>query len=136
MQQCLEDADIRVVCAAIENLPFFDDKSTNELLTNLYNTGSTRIRASVVKAANHLDDVNNFKTLSESLDDPDAWVRYYAIRTICNHLLQEHLPRLIVLAEKDKAIHVRLAAIEAIGQLNGTKAIPVFAKLLTEVGRP
>jgi len=132
VQQCLEDADIRVVCAAIENLPFFDDKSTNELLTNLYNTGSTRIRASVVKAANHLDDVNNFKTLSESLDDPDAWVRYYAIRTICNHLLQEHLPRLIVLAEKDKAIHVRLAAIEAIGQLNGTKAIPVFAKLLTE----
>lgn len=132
VQQCIEDADIRVVCAAIENLPFFDDKSTNELLTNLYSNGSTRIRASVVKAANHLDDVNNFKTLSESLNDSDAWVRYYAIRTICNHLLQDHLPRLIVLAEKDKAIHVRLAAIEAIGQLNGTEALPVFAKLLTE----
>lgn len=130
VQNCLEDSDIRVVCAAIENLPFFDDPTTNSILGNLYNQGSTRIRASVVKAATHIDDASKFKTLAESLNDSDAWVRYYSIRTICYHLLREHLPILMVMAEKDKAIHVRLAAIEAIGQLNGIQAIPLFSKLL------
>jgi PAS domain S-box-containing protein len=132
VKHCLEDTDIRVVCAAIENLPFFDDPVTNNLLADLYSNGSSRIRTSVVKAANHIDEVEKFSTLADSLGDSDAWVRFYAIRSICNHLLNGYLPQLVEIAQTDKAIHVRLAAIEAIGQMNGTAAIPVFTKLLSD----
>jgi HEAT repeat protein len=129
---CLEDPDVRVVCAAIENLPFFDMEETNQLLSGLYNQGSSRVRTSVVKAATHIDEPNKFETLKQSLNDSDAWVRYYAVRSVSNHLMYDYLPQLTEVAQTDKAIHVRLAAIEAIGRMNGVGSIPVFAKMLSD----
>lgn len=130
--QSLEDPDVRIVCAAIENLPFFNDPVTDALLDKYYRQGSSRIRISVMKATVYIDEISRFEPLSLALRDEDNWVRYYAVRCIGNRLLADFLPQLIDRAQNDRATPVRLAAIETLGRLKASVAVPVLSGMLKD----
>ncbi|MFH1000493.1 MAG: HEAT repeat domain-containing protein, partial [Bacteroidota bacterium] len=129
IKKCIENPDIKISCAAIENLPFFEDESSIDILVKLYTEGSTRVRASVVKAVRHIDSKDNRAVLATSLNDEDPWVRYYAIRSISNLYQKEHLFKLMLMAKSDPAIQVRMAAIETIGLMDGTEAVGILSEL-------
>lgn len=130
--QSLEDPDQRIACAAIENLPFFNDPLSNMLLDKHYRQDSSKIRTSVMKASFYIDEIRQFEPLGLALNDVDGWVRYYAVRSIGNRLLTDYLPQLIDRAQNDRATHIRLAAIETLGKLNATGAIPLLSRLLND----
>lgn len=130
--QSLDDPDLRIACAAIENLPFFNDPLANKLLDKYYRLGPAKIRRSVMKASFYIDEISLFEPLAMALSDEDSWVRYYAIRSIGNRLLPDYLPQLIDRIQNDRATHVRLAAIDTLGKLNATQAIPVLSGMLND----
>jgi HEAT repeat protein len=55
--------------------------------------------------------------LKLALDDSDPWVRYFAARAAGRQRIVESLETLLRLAEFDNAMQVRIAAVDAIGQI-------------------
>jgi HEAT repeat protein len=69
--------------------------------------------------------------------DADAWVRYYAVRSLAALREPAAVPRLAELAAADSAMHVRLAAVESLGTIDGGGAadilLPLAADPLTDL---
>jgi HEAT repeat protein len=68
--------------------------------------------------------------LLKALDDADAWVRYFAARAIGQQGYSESLDGLMRLAQTDTARQVRIAAVDALGQIGGPRAVAVLASLV------
>jgi HEAT repeat protein len=117
---------------AVESLPFFEDERTPVKLTEIYEEGPERLRVSAVKAARHLEADLVSTLLQKALHDDDAWVRYYAIRSIDQLSDRAQYPSLMAMATDDPAGQVRLAAIEAIGSMKITEAAPIFNTLVKD----
>jgi HEAT repeat protein len=71
-----------------------------------------------------------FPYLLNTLNDSDAWVRYYAARAIGWHGYTEAMEALEQLVLSDPAYHVRAAAIEALGRVGGAQAVSILAPLV------
>ena len=70
--------------------------------------------------------------LSASLADSDAWVRYFAVRGLLEHRQPASTDVLMRLAEHDPAAHVRIAALEALGALAVSDALPLLERLVDD----
>ena len=110
-----DDGDARVRRAAVEHLPFLDDpRAVGRLVAALQDQSST-VRAAAAQALAHVDRSAADDPLLGATADRDPWVRYYAVRSIAALGNAGAVSRLAEMAAGDQAMHVRIAAVEAIG---------------------
>lgn len=115
---CCEDSDERVRRSAIEQLPFIkDERAVSILVDALRNDKVSRVRESAAKALALVKSDESVAALRESLNDVDAWTRYFAVRALGT--LQDSASREVLseMAEKDAAEQVRMAAGEVLSEL-------------------
>jgi HEAT repeat protein len=120
--------------AAVEHLPFLDDARTSAKLSGALGDPSARVRAAAAQALGRFTgSADRSVWLLNATHDQDAWVRYYAVRSLAENRERTALPRAIELGANDPAMHVRIAALEAVGEIGGSEAIDA---LLSTVGEP
>ncbi len=78
----------------------------------------------------HIDKASSVPLLLKALQDNDAWVRYFAARSLGNHKALEGTSQLTQVVQLDKFNHVRIAALDALGQLGGEQAAAVASAIL------
>ena len=120
------DPDESVRRAAVEHLPFLDDPRAARRLADALGDAAPRVRAAAAQALSHIAPGEARAALLPATRDADAWVRYYAVRSLGELREPAGLPRLSELAAADPAMHVRIAALEAIGAIDGAAALDVL----------
>jgi HEAT repeat protein len=103
--------------AAVEHLPYLDDPRAAGALAAAVRDGSAKVRAAAAQALARLPAAAAEPPLLAASADVDSWVRYHAVRGLGEHRAAG--ARLLTIAESDPAMHVRIAAIEALGALGG-----------------
>lgn len=113
--------------AAVEHLPFLEDSRACERLSGALSDASPKVRAAAAQALGRVTpfDARSAWLLTATADQ-DPWVRYYAARSLADTADPATLPRLVELGASDPAIHVRIAALEALGAIGGPEAIDVL----------
>lgn len=123
------DADEGVRRAAIEHLPFVDDRRALAPLAEALADPAAKVRATAAQAYGHVRAADAREPLLSATRDPDAWVRYYAARSLAALRETSAVPRLAELAAGDPAMHVRLAAVESLGSIDGTGVADILLPL-------
>jgi HEAT repeat protein len=103
--------------AAIEQMPMLDGIRSAELLTAALHTESARNRAAAAHALRSIASTEVETPLVAALRDPDPWVRYFAAGSLEVHGTDSCVSDLIDLARGDRAPHVRIAALAALGSV-------------------
>jgi len=130
---CCNDEDELVRKAAVEHLPFLEDERVNPLLRERLQTDTPKVRAAAAAALGNVTDAEN--DLIEALKDEDTWVRYFAAKSLGRLRSSLSVPKLIELANHDSFTHVRIAALEALGQIGSPNAINTIQAHLTSDDR-
>lgn len=125
LERC-KDSDERVRRAAIEHLPYLEDERIVPILADALQNDSQSVRAAAARAFSALDKTAAQHYLQIALGDQDAWVRYYAIRSIKQRQERDAQEQIAQLARKDPAALVRIAAIETLGVIGDEGAIDVL----------
>ena len=112
--------------AAVEHLPFLDDGRALEVLLRASRAGTPKVRAAASHALARMDGAEAGRALLEATRDPDVWVRYYAARALGERRMADALPRLAELAREPGAMHVRIAALEAVAAIDGAGAAEIL----------
>jgi HEAT repeat protein len=110
---CAADPAEGVRRAAVEHLPYIDDGRSTTALASSVGDASPKVRAAAAQALAHAPREAARTPLLAASADEDAWVRYYAVRSLGEHAVGAE--RLAAVADADPAMHVRIAAIEALG---------------------
>ncbi len=125
-----QDANEKVRQAAIESLPYVDSEAQilSTLVTALQ-TDVPKIRAAAARALADIDGEQAVTYLCQALQDPEAWVRYFAARALSQHHNAPCGHQLIQLAQYDEAEQVCIAAVETLGALGEVQAIALLKRL-------
>ncbi len=126
--ECCHDEHESVRGAAFRALGYLNDSRLIPILADALQTAQSPTRTAAVRALEHMDLALARPLLVPALGDPDPWVRYFAVRAAGRHQLAEILPTLLPLAEFDDAMPVRIAAVDAIGEL-GAAITTVLVRL-------
>jgi HEAT repeat protein len=121
------DQDERVRRAAIEHLPFLQDERVVDTLVHSLQHETPRVRASAASAIAHVESPRVEPALIAALDDEDSWVRYFAARALGVRKFAESIDTLERVVQTDTSTHVRIAALEAVGQIGGERAATIVA---------
>jgi HEAT repeat protein len=123
MLACCVDPEEGVRRAALELLPFVDDPRGPGALTRSLTSDTPRARAAAAQGLAHVPADAAVPALIVGLRDADGWVRYFCARSLATHRAAESLPALVGLGARDPAMHVRIAALEAVGAIGGSAAV-------------
>ncbi|MFN2416425.1 MAG: HEAT repeat domain-containing protein [Pyrinomonadaceae bacterium] len=129
LERC-RDRDERVRRAAVEHLPFLEDERAKPALVFALRHETPRVRAAAAGAMALAEGPEVSASLIDALGDDDSWVRYFAARSLGRLKVAESADALAALARDDKASHVRIAAVEALGAVGGETAFGAVAPLL------
>ncbi len=129
MLQLRHDEDEGVRRCVLGQLVLFDDPRARAALDEALAEGSAAERAAVVRALAHADLDWALPRLLAASRDPDTWVRYYAARSAGHLDAAGAVPALLALAAGDLVPPVRIAAVEALGEM----AAPGGLSLLDEL---
>jgi len=121
------DEDERVRRAAIEHLPFLHHERVVDTLVHSLQHETPRVRASAASAMAHLESPQVQPLLISVLNDEDPWVRYFAARALGTRKFAESVDMLEQVVQTDTSTHVRIAALEALGQIGGERAASIAA---------
>lgn len=124
--RCRDD-DEGVRRAALEQTPFFSESRALPTLLQAITGETPRARAAAAIALGRLTGTEPRAALVGALTDSDPWVRYFAARALGEHAHEDALDALGGLATRDPAPHVRIAALEAIGAVDGPRAAGLLA---------
>lgn len=109
--------------AALEHLPFLEDPRAFDLLRRAVLEDSPKARAAAARALGRLHEPGVAEVLTDAVRDPDPWVRYYAVRSAAERADTDAMPALIERATRDEAVHVRIAALDALGATASQDAV-------------
>jgi HEAT repeat protein len=123
---CCDDPVEGVRRAAIEHLPFLDDPRAAPRLAAALRDDTPRARAVAAQALARMDGGTATGPLLDATRDRDAWVRYYAARSLGELRDPAAVARLGEMARDDAAMHVRIAALEAVGTIDGQDALDIL----------
>ncbi len=126
---CCADPIESVRRAAVEQLPMFDDDGAIEQLSRSLSDDTAAVRAAAAAAFARVEANAARDPLVRALGDPDAWVRYFALRSLRTMRDAEVTAAVCRCLEHDPAGHVRLAAIDAIGQLQPSDSVGTLGRL-------
>jgi HEAT repeat protein len=132
LERCF-DPEESVRRAAIEHVPYLEDERVVATIIEVLEKGTSQVRAAAAHALAQIDRSAATPYLLKAVDDPDPWVRYFAIRSIGQHRLSESLETLTQKAQTDTASHVRIAAIDSLGKLEEPRAITILASFIENV---
>jgi HEAT repeat protein len=111
------DADERVRCAAIEHLPYVEDEGTLDTLVHALKEELPNVRAAAARALGNMDQPEVVAQLMEALSDDDGWVRYFSARALGRRRSKDSIDALESLIRNEKFNHVRIAALDSLGQI-------------------
>jgi len=130
--EALEDPDPRVREVAISGLPYLDAPSALDALLATARAPDPRVRAAAVRALGQSSaEERVVASLEAALGDEDAWVRYYACKSLGKLGYEAAAPRIARLLE-DEAGHVRVGAVEGLSCLHGEVAAAALQKAAEE----
>lgn len=129
LERC-RDREERVRRAAVEHLPFIEDERATPALVRALREETPKVRAAAAGALALAEGPEVAASLIEALGDEDSWVRYFAARSLGRLRAAEGAEALAALARDDKANHVRIAAVEALGGIGGETLAAAVTLLL------
>ena len=126
------DPNERVRCAAIEHLPFVEDDRVFDVLVNALKEETTNVRAAAARALGNMDTPQVVAQLVEGLSDNDVWVRYFSARALGRRRDEGSVEALNRVVEKEEFNHVRIAALDSLGQIGGPRVAAIVAGLISD----
>jgi HEAT repeat protein len=128
----IRDADPRVRDAAIQSLAFVDHPSALPQLLAAAKAADEKVRSAAMRALGNcaVRDARVGSLLIKGLEDPAAWVRYYACQSL-GKLAVELAVKQIAARVHDPAGQVRVAAVEALAHLSSDEAQEVLREAAT-----
>ena len=126
------DPNERVRCAAIEHLPFVEDERALDVLANALKKETPNVRAAAARALGNMDGPQVVACLIEGLVDDDVWVRYFSARALGRHRDEGSVEALKRVIEKDEFNHVRIAALDSLGQIGGPRVAEIVAGFVND----
>ena len=125
LERC-RDADENVRRAAIEHVAYLEDERVIPTLVDALRDAPPRVRAAAAAAFAQVEGGAALPHLLGALSDSDSWVRYFAARSIGQHRYGESLDALAAVANNDHASHVRIAAVDSLGRIDGPDAVALL----------
>jgi HEAT repeat protein len=122
---CCRDPDEGVRRAAVEQVPHLLEERALPVLGEALEGEAPRVRAAAASALGHVPGAG--RLLLAALDDRDPWVRYFAARSLAREPYDGALEALAGIVARDGAPHVRIAAVEAMGEIGGAQAAALVA---------
>lgn len=126
LERC-QDEDEAVRRAALEHAPFSSESRALPVLLRAMARDTPRARAAAASALGQILLPESRQALVGALADGDPWVRYFAARALGRHRHADALAPLGAVAAGDQAPHVRIAALEAIGVIDGSRAVELLS---------
>lgn len=124
-----QDPDESVRAAALEHLPYFDDRRSIPTLASALADDQPRARAAAARALGSISEGPVPQLLARALDDADSWVRYFAAIGLGRHGDPAWLEPLVKRAQSDAAVHVAVAAVDALAAVGTADAVAALASL-------
>jgi HEAT repeat protein len=124
LRQAINDPDRRIAELAVSGLAMIDDPRVDDVLGKVARSNNDACRSAVMRAAAHRGGARAIKLVINGLEDPAAWVRYYATQGLgrIGAVDVPHASELLVRRLRDPAPQVRVAAIEALSRLRSPEA--------------
>jgi HEAT repeat protein len=116
------DRDESVRRAALEHAPYIGESRALPVLIDAVAHDTPRARATAATALGQITGAASRAALIGALSDSDSWVRYFAARALGTQGDAEPVDALGRLAANDEVPHVRIAALQAIGAIDGRAA--------------
>ncbi|HKS09385.1 MAG TPA: HEAT repeat domain-containing protein [Pyrinomonadaceae bacterium] len=126
------DPDERVRTAVVEHLPFIEDERVLDVLLNALKTETPSVRAAAARALGNMDAPQADGSLIEALSDDDAWVRYFSARALGRRRSADSVAALEKVIQNEQFNHVRIAALDSLGQIGGGRAAGIAAELVRD----
>ncbi len=126
------DPEERVRVAVIEHLPFVEDERVFDVLVQAFKEETPNVRATAARALGNMDNPAVVQQLCEGLADEDAWVRYFSARALGRCRSETSIDALANVVENDKFNHVRIAALDSLGQIGGQRVAGIVAGLVSD----
>jgi HEAT repeat protein len=126
------DANERVRTAAIEHLPYVDDDRALDVLIEALKAETSNVRAAAARALGTMEGPKVVERLIEGLSDNDVWVRYFSARALGRQRSEESVAALAQVVQNDKFNHVRIAALDSLGQIGGPRIADIVGTLVKD----
>lgn len=126
------DPNERVRCAAIEHLPYVEDDRAIAVLVHAIHDETPNVRAAAARALGIMDTPEALRPLIAGLSDDDVWVRYFSARALGRLRSEESVAALEDVIEREKFNHVRIAALDSLGQIGGERIAVIVAGLIKD----
>jgi HEAT repeat protein len=125
---CRDDSEL-VSAAALERLTTLDPERAVDRLLEGLRASSARVRAAAARGLGRLPAHAPAGALVGALDDADAWVRYFAVRSLAQRAEPGAVDALARLARADRAGQVVAASLEALRDIGGPDAAEALGRL-------
>ncbi|HEX5832547.1 MAG TPA: HEAT repeat domain-containing protein [Pyrinomonadaceae bacterium] len=127
------DPNERVRTAAIEHLPYVEEeRAVFEVLVHALKDETLNVRAAAARALGTLDTPKVVQHLIDALADDDPWVRYYSARALGRRRSEDSITALEQVVDSESFNHVRIAALDSLGQIGGPRVARIVARLVTD----
>ena len=126
------DPNERVRTAVIEHLPFIEDERVLGVLVNALKQETPSVRAAAARALGNMEAAQADQQLIEGLADDDAWVRYFSARALGRRRSVDSIAALEKVIENERFNHVRIAALDSLGQIGGGRVAGIAAGLVRD----
>jgi HEAT repeat protein len=126
------DPNERVRCAAIEHLAYVEDERVLDVLVQAIKDETPNVRAAAARALGMMDAPEVVQPLIQGLADKDVWVRYFSARALGRRQSPESVEALERVIEKEKFNHVRIAALDSLGQIGGARIAGIVGGLVKD----
>jgi PAS domain S-box-containing protein len=131
LERCQDEVE-QVRQAAIEQMAYLEDPRAFDVLAEAAGHTSPRMRAAAARALWLVEPAKAAPLLIPALSDSDPWVRYFAARSLGRINCHEAMETLGKMASQDEASQARIAAMEALGQTGGVRAISILAAIVED----
>ena len=122
----------RVKTAVIEHLPYVEDERVFNVLTHALKEETPNVRAAAARALGNVDAPETVDHLVQALADEDVWVRYFSARALGRRRSEESIDALERVVAGENFNHVRIAALDSLGQIGGRRSAAIAAGLVRD----
>jgi HEAT repeat protein len=126
------DPHERVRTAAIEHLPYTEDHRALDVLVHALKDETPNVRAAAARALGTMDTPKVIQPLVDGLSDDDVWVRYFSARGLGRRGSEDSVAALEKVVNSEKFNHVRIAALDSLGQIGGPRVAGIVAGLVRD----